>query len=219
LAGFLFDDVNGFASLKTLSMEVIMQSFGRVALAGAALLAASAALPVAFSSPAHAIPYTASCSGGGSTLTCTFVSAAPGELFVDSQAADVNLSGSVTNVTESFTFNGVTSTNSSIELNSNNPVDGLGHFTVVDNLLTSPPRADTITLTITGTSLATAPNESGNIFAAHIGTGCIGVDCTSTFFTTPTPVPAPVVGAGLPGLVMACAGLIGLARRRRKLVV
>jgi hypothetical protein len=32
------------------------------------------------------------------------------------------------------------------------------------------------------------------------------------------PVPGPVGGAGLPGLVMACGGLIALARRRRKLV-
>jgi hypothetical protein len=29
-------------------------------------------------------------------------------------------------------------------------------------------------------------------------------------------VPAPVVGAGLPALVMACGGLLGLARRRRR---
>jgi len=31
-------------------------------------------------------------------------------------------------------------------------------------------------------------------------------------------VPGPVVGAGLPGLVAACAGLLALARRRRQLV-
>jgi hypothetical protein len=40
------------------------------------------------------------------------------------------------------------------------------------------------------------------------GTGDVGA-------STPTPVPGPLVGAGLPGLIAACVGLVGLNRRRR----
>jgi len=43
-------------------------------------------------------------------------------------------------------------------------------------------------------------------------------DGAESFFLVPSPVPGPVIGAGLPGLVAACFGLLGLARMRRRRV-
>jgi hypothetical protein len=42
-----------------------------------------------------------------------------------------------------------------------------------------------------------------------------GTACTGAVGATNVSVPGPIVGAGLPGLVAACFGMIGLARRRR----
>lgn len=54
-------------------------------------------------------------------------------------------------------------------------------------------------LEFTGTTLSTdSPDKGGGILNVSV-----------------RPVPGPIVGAGLPGLVAACTGLLALARRRR----
>jgi hypothetical protein len=45
-----------------------------------------------------------------------------------------------------------------------------------------------------------------------------GSGVNRSFSATITAVPGPVVGAGLPGLILACGALLVLARRRRELV-
>ena len=50
------------------------------------------------------------------------------------------------------------------------------------------------------------------VFYARISGANDGPD---SFFLIPSPVPGPIVGAGLPGLIAGALGLWGLARRRR----
>jgi len=81
-----------------------------------------------------------------------------------------------------------------------------------------------LTFTVTNATVAQleTTNANGNFFVADILCGAAQTGCagnTGPVDVSTPPVPGPIVGAGLPGLVAACVGLIALARRRRQLVV
>jgi hypothetical protein len=69
--------------------------------------------------------------------------------------------------------------------------------------------------TLNTVSLAGLPSTDQILFHAFWNNASDGAE---SFFLIST-VPGPIVGAGLPGLIAACGGLVVLARRRRQLVV
>jgi hypothetical protein len=190
-------------------------------LALAALLGASSFATIP--SAEAATYYTASCSDTGSgaagtELTCTFT-ASTGNLFIDSSIADLNLSGTVTGVTTSFTggSGGGTDVTYSYDPTKPKQVDGQGNFTftTVLNSNGGNPTAQTITIVIDGSNLALSPNGSGNDFAAHICAISVDTACANTFFTNNTAQETPILGA-LPLFGSVVGGAYLFARKRRR---
>src|SRR5262249_12716977 len=70
--------------------------------------------------------------------------------------------------------------------------------------------------TLSTVNLAGLPSTDHILFHAVWSDASDGGE---SFFIIPAAVPGPLAGAGLPGLIAACGGLLALARRRRQLVV
>src|SRR5262249_17216433 len=137
----------------------------------------------------------------------------------------------------------IPATGSTLTAGSHHP-DGIGTFNygITWGGCTSPPSPtcngaakgnlnQTLAFDLLATGLTTASfvagtnSPTGNplFFAFDIGRGCtIGesgkLGCVATGFAgaTLTAVPGPAMGAGLPGLIAACMGLVVFARRRRQ---
>jgi len=132
----------------------------------------------------------------------------------------------------SVTFSAITDSGQTFTTFQNSSVmmDGAGSFTtgVICSSCgpgaSGPTAGSTISFSITGTGLSLA--SLGGIMAADVVScsattaGCTGTGNGNTGVIDATlRVPGPIVGAGLPGLVMACSGLVVLARRRREKIV
>jgi hypothetical protein len=95
--------------------------------------------------------------------------------------------------------------------------DGFGHSSTLINFALTD-----ISGTWADSSSVLKANANGFLAAVH-SFACAD-PCSSaqtnvlTGFAGNSPVPGPIAGAGLPGLVAACGGILVLARRRRQII-
>jgi hypothetical protein len=91
---------------------------------------------------------------------------------------------------------------------------GTGVLTVNEQL----SNGVSLSLNDAGQATATfAPVTSLHVLKDKVDvSGVAGFSASSILVNAFSPVPGPIVGAGVPGLIVACGGLLALARRRRR---
>jgi hypothetical protein len=206
---------------------------GATALLAGGLLASAPAEATVFDLTSDHCDGSGGCLGGlGSAGTVTVTQTGTNELhFVVSLAAgftiiNTGFSGSFAfdlNPNQTVTYSNVTAGFTPV---GGNPVgaqnltqfDGFGSFeyAVLRDAQGGGNGLPSLSFDLTGSNLTLASlqqNADGVFFVvdvrgANLNTGLVDASVAE--------VPGPIVGAGLPGLVMACGGLLGLARRRRR---
>jgi hypothetical protein len=130
------------------------------------------------------------------------------------------VSGTISNVQDSTRFAASGANGASPFGNFTNTIDGVGCNNGGSG---NPPGCgfSTLSFDVSGFGGFSSNSYQGNLiyFAADIlaiSPDCTGSACTGNVGGGIDPVPGPIAGAGLPGLVSACFGMLGFNRWRKR---